>query len=239
MGVVRAISLCPPLRVTGCLATCLLLARCPGPGHPLAHPRTRPRTHAAMQPCRPYLSRGNSEAAGVRGNYRMGNVVLPPSPRPRARLGRCGELSGSGVGGCAVRGGRGQGLELGVVRWGGGAGEEEAQRHLRVSLRSWFCCGPVPSSEQGRSSRCLCAHQGGCLAGVRVRRALPELSCVVRPCAKRVGTATGPEQGEQREERDARGCDAAACQRVGARGDCRRVKGGQCASDWRAGSERR
>ena len=70
------------------------------------------------------------------------------------------------------------------------AGGEEARRQLRVSLRSWFCCGPVPSSEEGRSSRCPCAHQGGCLAWVRVRRALPELSCVVRLCAaKRVRTA--------------------------------------------------
>lgn len=163
--------------------------------------------------------------------------MLPPSLRLRALVGRCGELSGSGVGGCTVRGGRGQGLESrsGWTGRGGGrgAGGEEAQRQLRVSLRSWFCCGPVPSSEEGRSSRCPCAHQGGCLAGVRVRRALPELSCVVRLCAERVRTATGP----AREERDARRCDAAACQWVGARVDCRRVKGGECSSDGRAGGQ--
>lgn len=120
VGVVRSISLYPPLRVTGCLATCLFLARCPGPGHPLAHPRTRPRSHAAMQPCRLYLSRGNSEAAGVRGDPRMGNVVLPPSLPLRVRLEWCGELSGSGVGvrrkvggggGVGVRGGTGAPVE--------------------------------------------------------------------------------------------------------------------------------
>ena len=52
----RSISLCPPLRVTGCLATCLLLARGPGPvthspipEHVLAPAPMQPCSHAAVQ----------------------------------------------------------------------------------------------------------------------------------------------------------------------------------------------
>ena len=47
---------------------------------------------APMQPCSQYVSRGNPEATGIPGTFRMGNAVLPPSLR--ARSGRFGELSG-------------------------------------------------------------------------------------------------------------------------------------------------
>lgn len=89
-GCGREISHCPPSRVTGYLATCLLLARCPSRSkNPLTRPSpntsSHPCSHAALQPvCVAWKSRSH----GCPG-------ILPDGERGGpAGWGRCGELSG-------------------------------------------------------------------------------------------------------------------------------------------------
>lgn len=122
VGVVRSISLYPPLRVTGCLATCLFLARCPGPGHPLAHPRTRPRSHAAMQTV---SVAWKFRSRGCPGRPPDGERCAPAESAPAGSLGVVWRTVRFG-GGCAAKGGRWRGSR--GEGGDGGAGGEEARR---------------------------------------------------------------------------------------------------------------
>ena len=167
-GCGREISQCPPSRVTGYLATCLLLARCPSRSK---NPLTRPSPRTSSHPCSHAASMCRVEIPKPRASREPSGWGTRCSRRA-CGLARGGLENCQGCGGCVLWGGE---------RWEGGKGLSSGwawegrwrRRPAAVeSSRSWFCCGPVPS-EEGRSSPCLSAHEAA-RRGCGVWRALPE-----------------------------------------------------------------